>query len=199
MVVVNLKEFGSPRFAALLRELAVYSADKNRHWFPELVLTYESYLDWFFVMDGDELVGFSTIQKYGASCFRLLTRCYVFPKFRRPVLPKNDHFLSPGSLMVTSQLQWLQHFETVFISLEHIRRKNSIFHMARKMENNTGLKWTVLDGMFLTCGDKKNPSCWQNICYSGKAPDLERITYVEWKNIYERNSMHASKHKTAQG
>jgi hypothetical protein len=115
----------------------------------------------------------------------MLTRCYVYEKYRRPTLPKLDTYNSPGTFLIQDQLKFLNYtYDSIFISLEHIRRKRTIANMSKKISLNTNLEWQVADGMFLTCSNRDSMNCWQNICYSKNQPNLDKITYNEWTTKY---------------
>jgi hypothetical protein len=189
MKIVRLNEFGKERFENILSTLATTSTDRNKNWFPALLKDYKSskYLEWFFSIDteSNEVAAFSTIQDFGQNTYRMLTRCYIFEKYRRSMLPKLDTYNSPGTFLIQDQLKFLNYtYHSIFISLEHIRRKRTIANMSKKMSLNTSLEWQVADGMFLTCGNRDSMNCWQNICYSKNQPDLDKITYNEWTTKY---------------
>lgn len=182
MKVIKLHEFGEERFIHVLYELSTTSSDRNKDWFPVLLKNYQKYKEWYFVVTNDnKLVAFSTIQEFYHKCYRVLTRCYVFPDYRRPVLLKDDTNKSPASLMIVHQLNDITNFDTAFISLENISRSRAIYRMANKMHNTTGLEWNVVPGMMQTCSNNNSKSCWQNICYTGVIPTLPIIDYAEWK------------------
>lgn len=187
MKVITLNEFGENNFIKILDDLIKSNHDRNNSWFPNLKKNFKTkYVEWFFLIDKEELVAFSAIQKFGPSCFRVLTRCFIFEKYRRPVLPKKDKFISPATHMILKQIEYLNQYDTLFISLEYISRKNAIINMANKMSLCTKKEWLIGDGMFKTCNDDSK-QCWQNICYTGKHPDFQRISYNEWKRRYLLN------------
>lgn len=192
MKSIKLNDFGHQNFENLLRVLIETSTDRNKDWFPTLLTSYnsEKYLEWFFMIDElNEVASFSTIQNFCNKTYRLLTRCYISPKYRRPILPKFDTFNSLGSMMIKEQLKFIgSDYESIFISLEYINRKRAIVNLSKKMTYTTNIEWKVADGMFLTCENKNSEKCWQNICYSNKCPSLERISYEEWQNRYGRMS-----------
>lgn len=191
MRVILLSEFGKNNFVDLLSNLSETSTDKNKDWFPALLKDYElpKYLEWFFVIDDDRFVAFSTIQNFNCGTYRLLTRCYIDKKYRRLSLPKVDTYASPGTYMIQEQLKFLNYnYNSIFISLEHIRRRRTIINMSKKMTLNTGVDWEVANGMFLTCNNRESEKCWQNICYSKSRPQLDSITYNEWTTRYGKMS-----------
>jgi len=194
MQVITLDEFGEDRFIRLLTELTTSVKDKNRDWFPILLKNYKKYAEWFFAIDdNNEFAAFSTIQEFYTGCYRVLTRHYVVDKhrrsnllaYRKPVTQFENHHLSPASYIIQRQLEYLNgNFNTIFISFEHINRSRVTVNMSRKLEVNTGLKWLVGDSMYLTCADHTSQSCWQNICYSGNEPILDKISRQEWIKRY---------------
>lgn len=194
MKVITLNEFGEDAFISLLQNLAVNCTDKNKYWFPVLLNNYKKYIEWFFAIDEDgEFAAFSTIQKFYDGCYRVLTRSYVVDKhrrsnllaYRKPVISTENHHLSPPSYMIQTQLKYLANeFDTIFISFEDVRKSRVTVNMSRKLEINTGLIWTVGEGMYLTCPDHSSKNCWQNVCYSGVEPNLQKISKEEWIESY---------------
>lgn len=193
MKVITLSEFGEGRFVNLLTDLSLNCKDKNKDWFPVLLKNYKKYAEWFFAMDDNgEFAAFSTIQKFYNGCYRVLTRSYVVDKhrrnnllaYRKPVTQLDNHHLSPPSYMIQAQLKYLTQYDSIFITFEGIHRSKITINMSRKLEVNTGLEWTVGEGMFLTCPDPASSKCWQNLCYSGKEPQLAKISKEEWINKY---------------
>jgi hypothetical protein len=194
MKVITLQEFGEEKFISLLEYLAINCKDRNKDWFPVLLNNYKKYTEWFFAIDdNNEFAAFSTIQKFYEGCYRVLTRSYVVDKhrrsnllaYRKPVTQLDNHHLSPPSYMILSQLKYLNNnFDTIFISFENINKSRVTVNMSRKLEVNTGLTWTVGEGMYLTCPNPLTQSCWQNICYSGIEPTLDKIHKEEWINRY---------------
>lgn len=180
MEVIKLRDFGESNFVNVLTKLADTSQDRNKDWFPALLKKYKMYNDWYFVVNDSELVAFSTIQEFYTGCFRMLTRCYITPKYRRPVLPKNDTVISPASMMILMQLPDIVGYDTAFISLENISRSRTIINMSTKMKNTTRLDWQVLPGMMQTCVNIESQSCWQNVCYTGIKPTLPTIPKELW-------------------
>lgn len=179
-----------------LSHLSETSSDRNAHWFPALLkgdfyLNNDSYLDWFLLLNSDdEITAFSTIQQFYPGCFRLVTRCFLNNNLRRSYLPEHDTRVdTPASLMVNEQLKYLNYtYDTVFITLEKLNRKNTIKHMANKMTISSNIKWIAHDKMMFTCKkfeySKDDSACWQNICFSGNPPNLKEMTHDEYRSRF---------------
>lgn len=183
MRVITLDEFGNEQFVQVLTNLRDTSGDRNSRWFPVLLENYRKYRQWYFLMDGDTLAAFATIQEYYNRCYRMLTRTYIYPDYRRPTLPKNDNFLSPSMRLVQRQLIDVSDYQTLFVSIENIRRRSALKHFSNKMIQATSLNWNVHPHMLKTC-DADDIDCWQNVCYTGAMPRLNSISINEWNRRY---------------
>jgi hypothetical protein len=159
-----------------LKEQNHIADQKNRNWFDVLPNSYEKYPEWFFLFDDDKPVAFSTIQQYYPGCYRICTRTYIYMDYRRFTHPKVDTVFSPSQHLALAQLQYLKNWDSVFVSMQGLRRRNAIKRFKTKIEYRSGLEWIVPDGMFQTCGNKMDPDCFQNIVYNGEKPKLESIS-----------------------
>jgi hypothetical protein len=185
MQVITLSEFGETRFLNLLKELdtANYAGDKrNNGWFSRLPEIYKTrFKEWFFLLDNDELIAFATIQEFYSGCYRLLTRTYIFPKYRRFTLPDNDTAKSPSTYLIEKQLEYVQGYKTVFISMQDLKRRKSIMRYRQKLGN----QWKLHPNMLQTCGEINDKNCWQNVIYNGEEIALPSITIEDWKQKYD--------------
>ena len=189
MKVIRLKKFGEKRFVAKLWELhkAENLYDKRNHgWFEYLITTWDEakYLDWFFLMDNDNLVAFSTIQRFYPGAYRVLTRLYITREYRRFTVPKDDKFYSPSMRLLTTQLEFIEQSRTLFVSLQGTSRMNAANRYVKKLIKTTDLKWQLDPNMRLTCPDAENKECWQNIIYTGEEPKMWAITRDDWNIQY---------------
>jgi len=183
MQVITLEEFGDKKFETVLADLAENNTDRNARWFPILLENYRSYKNWYFLMDDDILAAFATVQEFYPGCYRVLTRTFIFPEYRRATLPKNDDFYSPSMRLVQRQLQDYTEYHTLFVSMENVRRRQSMVNFRNKMELATGLDWHVHPHMIKTC-QRDHLDCWQNVCYTGRSLRLNSISIEEWKKRY---------------
>jgi hypothetical protein len=194
MKVITLKEFGDERFVSVLDELCTNNTDRNKTWFPHLLERYIQYPEWFFAIDDeDHLAAFATIQPFYTRCYRVLTRYYVVPKhrrlnllaYRKDVANHQDHHMSPSSYMIKTQMEFLDNdWDSVFVSFEHINRSKVTVNMSRKLAVLTHLEWHTGEGMYRTCANDASPSCWQNVCWSGQEPKLDKISKGQWITRY---------------
>lgn len=185
--VIRLEEYGEDNFLKemkRLKEEANLYDWRNLEWFEYLPEEYNTskYLDWFFLFDNEEPVAFSTIQQYYPGCYRVLTRTYVYRKYRRFTHPKNDQYMSPTICMLLPQLEYLneRHWHTIFASMQSMKRADALRRWKKKAELRTGLEWHMVDGMMQTCPMPDNFQCFQNVVYSGRHPNNVVISYEEY-------------------
>ena len=185
--IITLKEYGADRFWSELKRIReedeVYNK-RNIEWFDVLPETFLNYPEWFFMFDGDKPVVFSTMQKYYDGCYRVLTRTYVYREYRRFSIPKITSEYAPGIEILKRQLEYLKDYKSIFVSMQHLGRRPALERFANKLENKTGISWTLAENMMLTCDDDYGKNCWQSIIYNGEKPKLPEITTEEWKHRY---------------
>lgn len=185
--VITLKEYGLDLFWSELKRIREENKlydKRNIEWFDILPDTFMNYPEWFFLFDDDKPVAFSTIQKYYNGCYRVLTRTYIYRDYRRFTNPKTDTFLSPTMRILPYQLEYIKGYETAFVSMQTLSRRQAIKYFSVKMNYRTNLEWNLEDNMMLTCDDDYGKDCWQNIIYNGEKPNLPEITIEEWKHRY---------------
>lgn len=187
--VVTLSEFGEDRFLRTLKQLKkennLFDA-RNSNWFEVLPYSYKKYEEWFFLLDpkDEDLVAFSTIQKYYEGCYRICTRTYVMRQWRRFVLPKDDMMYTPTLYFTFAQLNYIQQWKTIFISMQSLKRRPTIKRLKTKLDWRTPLEWTVPDYFYQTCENPDDPNCFQNIIYNGEPPKLNRMTLEDYRNLH---------------
>jgi len=183
MKVLRLKEFGEERF---LQELANFSQQnfpgdkRNRDWFNRLPEIYKTrFIDWFFLIDNTELVAFSTIQEFNPKCYRVLTRTYYNPKYRRKHSAYERTQKTPAMWMLEEQLDYLKNYDTLFISMQDLNRRRMLEQLRKKLGN----EWTMHPQMIQTCNEIHDVNCWQNVIYKGNPPNLPSITIDKWRGM----------------
>lgn len=184
--VLTLTEYGTDNFVrdlAWLEQEAFRWDSKNAHWFRQLQTSYKKYPEWFFLFDDDVPVAFATIQKYYEGCFRILTRTYIYRDYRRFTNPKYDTFFSPTMRLLPYQLEYIGKWNTVFVSMQ-AGRKNAIKRYARKLGYNTGFRWGIDNDMIQTCGNPKDPDCWQHVTFAGDRPHLPRMLENDYRKMF---------------
>ena len=185
--IVTLEEYGVRSFLNELKRLGeegnLYDA-RNKEWFEILPKTYERYVDWFFLFDGEEPMAFSTIQKYYSGCYRVLTRTYIYRDYRRFTNPKMDTYLSPTMRLLPYQLEYLTGYDTAFVSMQGTSRRNAIKRFQKKIEYHTSDKWHLSSGMLQTCGG--GADCWQNVIYKGMPPQLNDMSIEEYDRMFNQ-------------
>lgn len=185
--VITLEEYGYKNFYNELIRLGnennIYDK-RNAEWFDILPKTFLDYEEWFFLFDDDKPVAFSNIQKYYEGCYRLLTRTYIYRDYRRFTNPKDDTFLSPTMRLLPYQLDYVNGYNSIFVSMQDLSRRPAIQRFSVKMKRHTSLEWELAPGMMLTCEQDWGKNCWQSVIYSGDKPNLPEITIDEWKQKY---------------
>ena len=179
------------------------SADRNRRWFDpnnitSLVNRYKRYPYWtFLVDDNNDLIAMSCIQKhfFPENCYRVLTRTYYYPGYRRAGLNYEKNYKTLAMYMLEKQLEWLDFCnmrkskcDMVFFSVEFLRRKNTIKLLANKLNTMYGHNWKVLDGLYQTYNDSgiNDKESWQTVCVwnkTNKEFPLKHITVAEWEEM----------------
>lgn len=139
-------------------------------------------------LDG-ELCAFATIQKknFPAFCPRVLSRTFVFPKYRRRDSSPRHRLNWPTRVILPRQIETLRSVgaKAGLISIENPGKYNyclSLCDMLNRSFESLGIEpnWEVLDDLYQTCPyDKK--ACWQNILlyrleksYKLELPNLQR-------------------------
>lgn len=185
--VLTLEQFGEQRF---LDELAYFKslnfpADaRNRDWFDRLPEIYKTrFVEWFFLVEEDNLVAFATIQEFYPGCYRLLTRTYYNPKFRRSHLHYDYNDKTPAIYLIEAQLKYLKNYDTAFISMQDLKRRKALTRLISKLDAG----WKLHDDMIRTCNENST-NCWQNIIYKGSEINLPSITINEWKEMKDNES-----------
>ncbi len=187
--IITLDQYGNDKFISELDRLGreSYIFDKkNSDWFENLPKTYKDpkFLDWFFLYDEDRPVAFATIQRYYDGCYRICTRTYIYREYRRFTHPKDDKVFSPSQHLALAQIKYLKQWDSIFVSMQGLRRRNSIERFKTKIEYRTGLDWTVPDSMFQTCEPACDPDCFQNIVYNGEEPKLNKMSFEVYEALH---------------
>jgi hypothetical protein len=183
--VLSLQQFGEQRFLAELsrfKKLSYAGDVRNKDWFDRIPEIYKTrFVEWFFLVDNNNLIAFATIQEFYPGCFRLLTRTYYNPEYRRSHLHYDFNDKTPAIYLIEAQLDYLKNYDTVFISMQDLKRRSALIRLIRKLGNG----WTMHPDMIRTCGEDST-NCWQNICVLGNEIQLPSITIEEWKNMKEQ-------------
>ena len=183
MEVLTLQQFGEDRF---LQELNRFSKQnfigdsRNRDWFLRIPQIYKTrFKEWFFLVDNNELIAFATIQEFYPGCYRLLTRTYYNPVYRRTHLAYEHNRKTPAMYLLDKQLEYLTDYRTLFISTQDISRRKVLI----KVMNKIGTSWKLHPNMVQTCQEVKDKNCWQNVIFTGLELELPSITIDEWKSM----------------
>lgn len=180
MQVVTLENFGEKRFLDNLdyfKSLNFPADARNRDWFDRLPEIYKTrFVEWFFLVEEGNLIAFATIQEFYPGCYRLLTRTYYNPKYRRSHLHYDTNEKTPAIYLIEAQLEYLTKFDTVFISMQDLKRRPALKRLIQKLP--TG--WQCHPEMVRTCNEN-SANCWQSVIYFGKNLELPSISIGEWK------------------
>ena len=194
MKVITLQQFGEQRF---LDELKIFEQEnhtgdvRNRDWFSRIPEIYKThFIEWFFLVDIEEyipltnmhstikpdiLIAFATIQEFYPGCFRLLTRTYYNPRYRRSHLYYDKDAKTPAMHLVKAQEKYLSNYKTVFISMQDLKRRPALDRVRRKLGGN----WKMNPNMIQTCNENSS-NCWQSAIYLGEPIELPSISISDW-------------------
>lgn len=187
--VITLDQFGEDRFLTLLEDLrlANHPADsRNADWFINLPHQYRNtkYLDWFFLMDGNNFVAFSTIQEYNPMMFRCMTRTYVNRRYRSLFSIRNPKAVTVTSHFLPAQLEYIGGWRTVFLTRQDPKRRRSFERTRGRAEYWTGKKWIYHDKLIKTFENGRSPDAWQNVIYNGDEPNLPQMSIERYYEIF---------------
>ena len=180
MKVITLNQFGEERFLKELENFknAKFKGDeRNRDWFDRIPEIYKTrFIEWFFLVDNNDLIAFATIQEFYPGCFRLLTRTYYNPIYRRSHLHYDKNAKTPAMYLVEAQEKYLTNYKTVFISMQDLKRRPALERVRKKL----GGKWQLHPNMIRTCNEDSS-NCWQSVIYLGQDIELPSISINNWK------------------
>jgi len=86
---------------------------------------------------------------------------------------------TPAMHMLNSQLEYIESYETLFISMQDIKRRKVLVNLKNKLGNN----WKLHPQMIQTCNEINDKNCWQNIIYTGVKPKLPSISIDKWHSL----------------
>ena len=187
--VITLDEFGEDRFLTLLSDLKVtnHPADsRNMDWFEFIPQQYKDpkYLEWFFLMDGNNFVAFSTIQEYKPMTYRCMTRTYVNRRYRSLFSVRDPKAITVTGHFLPIQLEFLGDWQTAFLTRQDPARRRSFERTRGRAEYWTGKKWIYHDKLIKTFDNEQSPDAWQNVIYNGEEPDLPQMTVERYYEIF---------------
>lgn len=187
--VITLDQFGEDRFLSLLKDLKKlnHPADsRNADWFEYIPQQYndQKYLDWFFLMDGDKFVAFSTIQEYKPMTYRCMTRTYVNREYRSLFSIRDPKAITVTGHFLPIQLEFLGGYKTAFLTRQDPKRRRSFERTLGRAEYWTQKKWIYHPNLIKTFDDPNDPNAWQNVIYTGEAPDLHQITIERYYEVF---------------
>lgn len=184
MKVINLEKFGEERF---LQELEAFKKKefigdhRNADWFDRIPQIYKTrFEEWFFLVDNDNnLIAFATIQKFYDGCYRLLTRTYYNPNYRRKHLLYEKNVKTPAMYILDEQLRFIKNYKTLFISMQDLKRRPAL----EKVKDKIGNGWKMHPNMIQTCNEINDKNCWQNVIFIGEDLQLPSISISEWNKL----------------
>ena len=180
MQIQTLQQFGEDRFLAELEyfKRLNYPGDwRNIDWFDRLPEIYNTrFVEWFFLVNKEQLIAFATIQEFYSGCYRLLTRTYYNPKYRRSHLFYDTTERTPAIHLAEAQIKFLNTYDTVFISMQDLKRRKALNRLANKLADS----WKLHPSMLRTCNEDST-NCFQSVIYKGKDINLPSLSIDEWK------------------
>lgn len=187
--VITLKEFKRSRFVTLLNDLKVsaHQADsRNADWFEYLPQQFEDpkYLEWFFLMDGNNFVAFSTIQEYGPMTFRCMTRTYVNRRYRSLFSVRDPKAITVTSHFLPMQLEFIGSWKSVFLTRQDPKRRRSFERTLGRAQYWTKKPWVYHPKLIKTFDNPNDPNAWQNVIYNNEPPNLDNITIEKYYELF---------------
>ena len=187
--VITLEEFGEDRFLGLLLDLKIANHpfdSRNADWFKYIPLQYNNpkYLEWFFLMDNDDFVAFSTIQEYKPMTYRCMTRTYVDRKYRSLFSVRDSKAITVTGHFLPVQLDFLGVWKTAFLTRQDPKRRRSFERTRGRAEYWTSKEWKYHPRLIKTFDNSNDPDAWQNVIYNGDEPDLPNMTIEEYYEAF---------------
>lgn len=187
--VITLEEFGEDRFLDLLSDLRISNHlfnSRNADWFKYIPLEYNDskYLEWFFLMDNNNFVAFSTIQEYKPMTYRCMTRTYVDRKYRSLFSVRDPKAITVTGHFLPAQLDFLGGWKTAFLTRQDPKRRRSFERTRGRAEYWTQKKWDYHPRLIKTFDDPDNPEAWQNVIYNGEEPDLSNMEIERYYELF---------------
>lgn len=187
--VITLDQFGEDRFLTLLDDLKSLdhiSNSRNSDWFDYIPQQYKDskYLEWFFLMDGDEFVSFSTIQEFKPMIYRCMTRTYVDIKYRSLFSVRDPKAITVTGHFLPAQLEFLGGWGTAFLTRQDPKRRRSFERTRGRAEYWTKKPWVYYPKLVKTFDDPHDPDAWQNVIYNGDEPDLHSMTLERYYEVF---------------
>jgi hypothetical protein len=195
MKVVGLDEYKGKFLEQC--QLFYNTNDRNKDWFNPSVKhsipnAYMRYPHWTFLLDSNDIfVAMSCVQThfFPSKCARVLTRTFYQPEYRRHHLSYEKDGKTPAMFMLEKQIEWIDKntdIQTLFFSVEYLRRKSSMQRLANKLNAKYLHNWQVADELYQTYPVDEKAS-WQSVCIwdrGGVGLPMNKISVEEWGKMY---------------
>ena len=168
-------------FVHKLKELEQTDKSKNKDWWPNLIVNYKNYDQWYLAFHKEEIISFSCVKLFGKSTARLATRLWNGVKktgLGRGVILNE---VSPAMIMIEMQLKDYKNYNA-FFSMQMLNRRKHLEKLAEKLNIKLGRSFKLNDGMHQTC-PYDDINCWQSTI-SEKELNLPEMPIEEWKEKY---------------
>ena len=179
--VLKMDSTNESIFVHKLKELEQTDKSKNKDWWPNLIVNYKNYDQWYLAFHKEEIISFSCVQLFSKSTARLATRLWNGVKktgLERGVILNE---VSPAMIMIEMQLKDYKNYN-VFFSMQRLNRRKHLEKLAEKLNIKLGRSFKLNDGMHQTC-PYDVIDCWQSTI-SEKELNLPEMPIEEWKEKY---------------
>lgn len=179
--VLRMDSTNESIFVHKLKELEQTDKSKNKDWWPNLIVNYKNYDQWYLAFHKEEIISFSCVQLFGKNTARLATRLWNGVKkngLERGVILNE---VSPAMIMIEMQLKDYKNYNA-FFSMQQLNRRKHLEKLAEKLNIKLGRSFKLNDGMYQTC-PYDVIDCWQSTI-SEKELNLPEMPIEEWKEKY---------------
>jgi hypothetical protein len=100
--------------------------------------------------------------------------------------------------LLDRQVEYIKEYETLFVSMQDIKRRPALVKVMEKINNNWELPssvtqtfndstnkncWQLHPNMIQTCNEITDKNCWQNVIFIGNFPSLPSISVDAWYSL----------------
>jgi len=168
--IVNDDAFYMDKFLQIAKE-AEQSNDTLSNNYRNISEDYKKYKCFTLVLEDDEPVAFSGVQRYNENLIRGLTRTYYAKSVRKGNLSPRKLPNLASKYMLPFQFKYGQDngYYQIIISFEATLKREKFAHLFANMLNKSQVcgpykYWSVPPYLFNTCKDQcDKPECWQHV------------------------------------
>jgi hypothetical protein len=88
---------------------------------------------------------------------------------------------TPAIYLLEAQIAYLTDFDTIFISMQDLKRRNALTRLMKKIN----AEWQLHPEMVKTCKED-SVNCWQSVIFFGKDLNLSSINISDWNALNDK-------------